>query len=136
MPVDAACACFDNALNLGAKQSIRLGPAQVTLLVPLYARALDSRGKRPILNDAKAVEMAQFIAWDFRRFKQRWRVVMGVLRSAMLDEWVKEFLVRHPEGSVVEIGAGCAVGRACRSALSRSVLIVDNEASKVQKNGQ
>jgi O-methyltransferase involved in polyketide biosynthesis len=87
-------------------QSIQLGRVQETLLVPLYARALDALGKRPILNDRKAVEMVESIDWDFRRFNQRWRVVSCILRTATFDEWVKDFLSRHPEGTVVEIGAG------------------------------
>jgi O-methyltransferase involved in polyketide biosynthesis len=89
-----------------SRQSIQLGRVQETLLVPLYARALDSLKKRPILNDPKAVEMVRSIDWDFRRFNQRRRVVMGPLRTAMFDEWVKGFLGRHPQGTVVEIGAG------------------------------
>ena len=87
-------------------QSIRLGQVQEMLLIPLYARALDALGKRPILNDRKAVEMVQSIDWDFRTFGQKRRVVVGTLRTAMFDEWVKDFLRRHPEGTVVEIGAG------------------------------
>jgi O-methyltransferase involved in polyketide biosynthesis len=89
-----------------ARQSIQLGQVQESLLVPLYARAVDALQKRPILNDPKAVEMVGSIDWDFRRFHQRWRLAAGVLRTAMYDEWVKEFLERHPEGTVVEIGAG------------------------------
>jgi len=89
-----------------SKQSIQLGRVQETLLVPLYARALDSLHKRPILNDPKAVEMVRSIDWDFRRFNQRRRIVMGALRTAMFDDWVKDFLSRHPQGTVIEIGAG------------------------------
>ncbi|MGD0859227.1 MAG: class I SAM-dependent methyltransferase [Terracidiphilus sp.] len=89
-----------------ARQSIQLGQVQETLLVPLYARALDSLKKHPILSDPKAVEMVQSIDWDFRRFNQRRRVVGATLRTAIYDEWVKEFLSRHPQGTVVEIGAG------------------------------
>jgi len=91
---------------MASRQSIQLGQVQESLLVPLYARALDSLKKRPILNDPKAVEMVQSIDWDFRRFNQRRRVVGCILRTAMFDEWVKGFLGRHPEGTVVEIGAG------------------------------
>jgi O-methyltransferase involved in polyketide biosynthesis len=87
-------------------QSIQLGQVQESLLVPLYARAVDSRRKRPILNDPKAVEMIQSIDWDFQRFNQRLRVLTCVLRTAAFDEWVKDFLILHPEGTVVEIGAG------------------------------
>ncbi len=89
-----------------ARQSIQLGQVQESLLVPLYARAVDALKKRPILNDPKAVEMIGSIDWDFRRFHQKWRLAAGVLRTAMYDEWVKDFLKRHPEGTVVEIGAG------------------------------
>ena len=91
---------------MAARQSIQLGQVQESLLVPLYARALDSLKKRPLLNDPKAVEMVQSIDWDFRRFNQRRRVVGCILRTAGFDEWVKGFLGRHPEGTVVEIGAG------------------------------
>jgi O-methyltransferase involved in polyketide biosynthesis len=89
-----------------SNQSIQLGRVQETLLVPLYARALDSLKKRPILNDPKALEMVRSIDWDFRRFNQRRRVLMGALRTAMFDDWVQDFLSRHPQGTVVEIGAG------------------------------
>ena len=74
--------------------------------MPLYARALESRRKRPILEDPKAVEIVDSFDWDFRRFAQRRTVVGCTLRSAMFDVWVRDFLQRHPEGSVVEIGAG------------------------------
>ena len=91
---------------MASRQSVQLGQVQESLLVPLYARALDSQKKHPILNDPKAVEMVRSIDWDFRRFNQ-WRRVLGcTLRTAMFDEWVKDFLRRHPTGTVVEIGAG------------------------------
>jgi len=91
---------------MAAKQSIQLGTVQETLLVPLYARAVDTRKKHPILNDRKAVEMVESIDWDFQRFNQRWRIAAATLRTAMFDVLVRDFLSRHPEGTVVEIGAG------------------------------
>ena len=75
-------------------------------MVPLYARALESRRKRPILEDPKAVEIVDSIEWDFGRFGQRRRAMGCCLRSALFDVWVRDFLRRHPEGTVVEIGAG------------------------------
>jgi O-methyltransferase involved in polyketide biosynthesis len=95
-----------NQMNRALKQIVQLGTVQETLLVPLYARALDSRGKRPILNDPKAAEVADSIDWDFRRFNQKSRVMGCVLRTAMFDDWVTAFMSRHPEGTVIEIGAG------------------------------
>ena len=88
------------------KTPVQLGPAQETLLIPLYARALESRRKRPILYDPRAVEMVDSIDWDFQRFGQRLRVFACTLRSAMFDVWVADFLRDHPDGTVVEIGAG------------------------------
>jgi O-methyltransferase involved in polyketide biosynthesis len=89
-----------------SRQAIELGQVPQTLLIPLYARAVDSLKKRPILKDPKAMEMVQSIDWDFRRINQRRRVVGPTLRTAMFDEWVKDFLCLHPAGTVVEIGAG------------------------------
>ena len=89
-----------------SKQSIQLGEVQETLLVPLYARALDSRRKHPILNDHKAAAIVESIDWDFQRFAQGQRMMGCVLRTASFDEYVKGFLSRHPQGTVVEIGAG------------------------------
>jgi len=89
-----------------SKQSVQLGQVQETLLVPLYARALDSLKKRPILNDPKAAEMVRSIDWDFQRFAQGERMMGCVLRTASFDEHVKRFLSRHPKGTVIEIGAG------------------------------
>jgi O-methyltransferase involved in polyketide biosynthesis len=91
---------------MASRQSIQLGQVQETMLVPLYLRAVETLRKHPILKDPKAVEMVESIDWDFRRFGQRWRVAACALRSAMFDEWVKAFLSHHPEGTVVEIGAG------------------------------
>jgi O-methyltransferase involved in polyketide biosynthesis len=93
-------------MNMAQTQSFQLGQVQETMLVPLYLRAVETQRKYPILRDPKAVEMVESIDWDFRRFGQRWRVVSCILRTAIFDEWVKDFLSHHPEGTVVEIGAG------------------------------
>jgi O-methyltransferase involved in polyketide biosynthesis len=97
---------LDSEVNMASKQSVQLGQLQETMLVPLYLRAIETLRKHPILKDPKAIEIADSIDWDFRRFGQRPRVISSALRSGMLDEWAKAFLSRHPEGTVVEIGAG------------------------------
>ena len=91
---------------MATKQSIQLGRVQETMLVPLYARAVETTRMRPILSDPKAVEMVESIDWDFQRFGQRRRTAGCAMRCAMFDEYVKDFLSRHPGGTVVEIGAG------------------------------
>jgi O-methyltransferase involved in polyketide biosynthesis len=91
---------------MASRQAVQLGTVPETLLVPLYARAVESRRKHPILHDSRAIEMVDSIDWDFQRFNQRLRVIACTLRSALFDEWVKGFLRSHPEGTVVEIGSG------------------------------
>ena len=104
-PTAGALASPRDTIGL-VKQDVRLGAVEETLLVPLYLRAVESRRKRPIIVDPQAMEMVRAIDWDFERFGQRWRVVSCTLRTAMFDEFVAEFLRGHPEGTVVEIGAG------------------------------
>jgi O-methyltransferase involved in polyketide biosynthesis len=93
-------------MNMDSRKAVRLGTVPETLLVPLFARAVESRRKHAILADSRAIEMVESIDWDFQRFNQRWRIVGCTLRSAMFDECVKGFLRDHPEGTVVEIGCG------------------------------
>ena len=83
-----------------------LSPTEETLLVPLFCRAAESRRKHAILRDPKAIEMVAAIPWDYQRFNQRWRRMGVAVRAAMFDEWVRAFVQRHPEGTLVEIGAG------------------------------
>ena len=89
-----------------AKQSVQLSPVEETMLIPLFARAVESRRKHPILKDPRAAEIADTIDWDFTPFHQRIRVVACVMRTLMFDAWVRQFLAQHPAGTVVEIGAG------------------------------
>jgi O-methyltransferase involved in polyketide biosynthesis len=67
---------------MAPKHAITLGRVQETLLVRLYACAVNSRERRPLVKDHKAVEMVGAIEWDFERFPQRWRVTGCVLRTA------------------------------------------------------
>jgi O-methyltransferase involved in polyketide biosynthesis len=46
---------------------LKLTKVQETLLIPLYAKALDHRSKAPILNDAKADEIVRSIDYDFAK---------------------------------------------------------------------
>jgi len=88
------------------KQRVELGPVEETLLVPLYLRALENRRKRPIVVDPKAAEMVDRIDWDYARIGQRWRGLGCSLRCAFFDVLAADFIRRHPDGTVVEIGCG------------------------------
>jgi len=83
-----------------------LGEIQETLLIPLYGRATETRKPHGLLHDAKAVEMVDAIDYDFARFDGGRSLLGVVLRTSMIDAWLLDFLDQHPEGTVVEIGAG------------------------------
>jgi O-methyltransferase involved in polyketide biosynthesis len=77
-----------------------------TLFIPLYGRALETGKPRAILRDLKAVEMVAAIDYDWTKFDGASSLQGSVIRTAMLDAWVADFLRDHPSGTVVEIGAG------------------------------
>ena len=89
------------------KQPLALGTVQETLLVPLYARAIESQRRRGLLDDPKAVALCDALDYDFRRARSNRQTQLGcVLRTMQFDAWVTDHLARHPTGTVVEIGAG------------------------------
>ncbi|MET8839760.1 class I SAM-dependent methyltransferase [Streptomyces rubiginosohelvolus] len=88
-----------------AKESVRLGTVQETLLIPLYGRALDAKARRPVLRDDRARTMVESIDYDFAKFRGP-SLGGSVLRSAIFDGWVGRFLAEHPGGTVIELGAG------------------------------
>ncbi|WP_145263998.1 class I SAM-dependent methyltransferase [Calycomorphotria hydatis] len=90
-----------------SKHTLELGEVQETLLIPLWARAAESKRSQPILHDAKAVEVCDRIDFDFSKFKNAYSSRVGIcLRTLQFDDWVREFLREHPEGTVVEVGTG------------------------------
>ncbi|OLT09214.1 hypothetical protein BJF78_31265 [Pseudonocardia sp. CNS-139] len=91
---------------MDGRKRIELGAVQETLLIPLYARALESVRPHPMLVDDAAVDLVRSIDYDFARFGRGPSIVGCVLRSTIFDEWVRAFLRRSPGGTVVEIGAG------------------------------
>ncbi len=88
------------------KHQVRLGAVQQTLFIPLAARALETQRKHPVLRDPKAVEMVRSIDYDAAKYGRGAGGSVTVLRTAIIDFWVRAFLAAHPAGTVVEIGTG------------------------------
>jgi O-methyltransferase involved in polyketide biosynthesis len=82
-------------------------PIAETLLIPLHARAVETRRPDPMLRDEKALAMMEQIDYDFGRFKlaSHDQATM-MMRLREFDRFVRDFLDRHPAGSVVHIGCG------------------------------
>jgi len=88
------------------KHRVRLGAVQETLFIPLAARARETQRKHPLLRDPKAVEMVQSIDYDTAKYGPGAGGAVTVLRTAIIDFWVRSFLAAHPAATVVEIGTG------------------------------
>ncbi|MFE6918449.1 class I SAM-dependent methyltransferase [Streptomyces rubiginosohelvolus] len=83
-----------------------LGTVQETLLIPLYAHAVENRKEQALLRDTRAEEIVASIDYDFARFDELPSLTGTLLRTRLFDRWVTEFLSVHPGGTVVEIGTG------------------------------
>ena len=84
---------------------VDLGPVQETLLIPLLGRAVETRKRRGLVRDAKAVEIVERLDYDFEKWKGP-SLAGSCLRTRIFDERVAAFLERNPGGTVVEIGCG------------------------------
>lgn len=91
-----------------------LTPAQESLFLTLGSRALDSRLARPFLGDTTAHEILAATRYDLRTFPQlttrlldtRSKVFDVAVRTRILDDMVRSFLVRQPNAVVLDLGAG------------------------------
>jgi O-methyltransferase involved in polyketide biosynthesis len=85
---------------------VELGAVQKTLFIPLAARARETRRRRPVVRDPKAAEILASVAFDTKKYGSGWGGGATVLRTAIFDCWVRDFLAKHPGGTVVDIGTG------------------------------
>jgi O-methyltransferase involved in polyketide biosynthesis len=83
-----------------------LGAVQETLFIPLAARAREMRRRRPLLQDPKAAEILASVDFDAEKYGRGWGGLVTVVRTAIFDCWVSDFLAAQPGGTVVEIGTG------------------------------
>jgi len=85
----------------------QLGKIQETLIIPLLGRAQVSRRETGFFYDAKAIEIVDNLDYDYSKFDAAFPTLEGaVLRTRVLDKWLKGLLKRHPKSTVVEIGCG------------------------------
>jgi O-methyltransferase involved in polyketide biosynthesis len=75
-----------------------------TLLGTLYARALESHSADPILRDELAEEAIDRIDYDFEHLKVDTRSI--AMRAKQFDLWTQEFLEKHPDAIVLQLGCG------------------------------
>ena len=78
-----------------------------TLLIPMWARAAESKMPRPIVRDEKATEILSQIDYDFSKFQKARMTQLGVaIRTMLLDKAIASFIEANPKACVINIGAG------------------------------
>ncbi len=95
-----------------------MADVSATMLITLYARARETKSKNPIITDSKAVEMIEVIRKEIagsenpihkkilkNKYNSKLAVTMA-LRSRRFDRYVSDFLLKYPEGTVINLGCG------------------------------
>ncbi|HOD36132.1 MAG TPA: class I SAM-dependent methyltransferase [Syntrophales bacterium] len=78
-----------------------------TLLIPLWARAAETKRSDPIIFDPKAVEICDVLDYDFTRFDRAWMTQTGIaVRTRLIDEAVLDRIAGQPETVFINLGAG------------------------------
>ncbi|MCL1936766.1 MAG: class I SAM-dependent methyltransferase [Candidatus Azobacteroides sp.] len=76
-----------------------------TLFITLCAKAKDYRSDRSILHDEKAAEIVDRINADLSLFQGK-ADVATVIRTKHYDDWTKEFIQKHENPLIVQLGCG------------------------------
>jgi O-methyltransferase involved in polyketide biosynthesis len=94
---------------MNTKINIELGSVQRTLFMPVWARAIETSKKNPVLIDKTAVDIIESVDFNFSQMSdnvQEISQLSWIARCKRFDLIVKDFVNKHPDGTVVNIGCG------------------------------
>ncbi len=94
---------------MAEKIKVGLGNIQKTLFMPVWARAVETGKPNPMLVDNTAVQILESVDFDFVTMTQNVpeiSQVSWVARCKRFDMVIKEFIAKHPNGTIVNIGCG------------------------------
>jgi O-methyltransferase involved in polyketide biosynthesis len=89
-----------------------LSPVAETLLIPLCVRALEAQRPDALFKDEKAAALVQQIGCDPAHILEKvepYSQAAVLLRNLKIDRDVQDFIGRHPDAVVVQIGCGLDV---------------------------
>ena len=82
-------------------------PVSRTLLMPLWARAVEQNEPVPLVVDPLSTAMVSRIDHDWHKIRMsRGDLVQMVVRLREFDRFVRDFLEHHPDATVVQLGCG------------------------------
>lgn len=88
---------------------IKLGSVQETMLLPLWGRSVETQKQKPLLIDNKAVSIINSLPYDFTTISKNIRKLSRaswIARSIFFDKKITEFIAKHPDATVINIGCG------------------------------
>ncbi|QWP78258.1 class I SAM-dependent methyltransferase [Lysobacter sp. K5869] len=86
---------------------MRLEGSQETLLITLYAKAMDNRAAHPVLHDRLADDLVRRIDYDFERFGLSPLDIRGLaFRSLAIDKWARAALQSRADTLVLHLACG------------------------------
>ncbi len=92
--------------------SLNLSDVSETLWIPLFGKAIETKRKNGLIEDAFALEIAEK-ACRMEPSLNRWwtslsRESQGLMiwRNNAIDQYVSDYIAKHPDGVVVNLGAG------------------------------
>lgn len=92
------------------KKSLDLSAVSETMLVPLYARALENKRKNPAFYDETAIKIVNNLDYDFaKRFKaskNKMNFWGCSSRTIILDREVNSYIKENPDSSIVNLACG------------------------------
>ncbi len=89
------------------KETITLTGVNETLLVPLYARALESRKQNHLFYDATAVRIIDSTNYDFAKHGKSLMNMWGcAARTVLFDEQAEAHIKAHPNCAVINLACG------------------------------
>ncbi len=93
---------------MNKKIKIKKGNIQETLLLPLWGRAFETQKNKPRLIDKKALEIINQLDYDFSIIAKTQSMSQHgwVARSLHTDKMALDFIQKHPEATIVNIGCG------------------------------
>ena len=89
------------------KEKINLTGVNETLVVPLYARALESRKPNPLFYDATAVRVIESLDYDFAKHGKNKMNMWGcAARTLVFDQQAQEHIKKYPDCSIINLACG------------------------------
>ena len=78
-----------------------------TMLITVWARAVETQTKNPIIIDQKAVECVNQIDYDFSKFSKSKMSQIGCsIRAKLIDDEAQKFIAENPDCVVIQLGTG------------------------------